>query len=71
MSSTWLIIAVYVLLAWFAICIHRAMGQIHAKWDMIHLINKSKMANGDYELIRNDYRHRNLFKLTLRMMFFR
>jgi hypothetical protein len=70
MSSGWLIMAAYVLLGWFVVCFRRATKQIVAKWDMIGLINRSKIVNGDYELIKRDTTLRNLFKVTFRMMFF-
>jgi hypothetical protein len=72
MSSTWLIIAGYALLGWFVVCLNRASKQITATWDMIGLINRNKIVNGDFELLkRKNTTLPSLLKVTLRLMFFR
>ncbi len=52
MFNTWATLAVYVGLAWFAICTRRAATQIVARNKMIELINKNRLVSGEEEFVQ-------------------
>ncbi len=64
------VLAAYVAMAWFLVCMRRAIKQTVAKWNMITLINVNKIATGDYALIKRDTGTLTMLKGTLRLFVF-